>query len=342
MLKKRPLPGWLAGLIDHGFFVYNDLFFRDREVRGSPRLREDRFDGDGIPVRRLDHFFSRVREPAPLAVVPGSERTRNGCRIHDFTYASPILTGDAHNDVVRGRRYERRSDPTAPAVVLVLPYRQIAYFPFDLFAARLARAGFQAAILQTPYHLNRRSRRGTPGDGIATADLRSSFKAIRQGVKDLSALVERFRADGATSVGVFGMSLGSLISGHLAASDPDLAFAVLTAPAFCPGTILLRSNIFRRLRGNFRRLGLTIPQAAALLSAVHLDRRRPRVQPERILIVKAEHDRIVPPEEVERLWELWGRPPIRRLSQGHISVLFDPTFLPAVFEHLDRVGARPR
>jgi len=46
---------------------------------------------------------------------------------------------------------------------------------------------------------------------------------------------------------------------------------------------------------------------------------RPRVSHEARLIVGGLADRIVPPAEVEALWEHWGRPSVHWVPGGHFA-----------------------
>lgn len=341
MGRLTDLRGRAAVLVDHLFFAYNDLFFRDREVSDAPALREDRFESPRPVLRDVERFFRRPRRPVTLEVVPGSLRRTGDVEITDLEYDSPCPSGDARNDRVRCRRYRRLAGPIGPTIVFSLPYRLTHYPPFDRFAEQVSAMGYEAVLFQPPYHLDRRSRGGTPGEGIVGANFRKSFQAMRQGFQDLSCLVDALRRDGARGIGLFGMSMGSLYAGHVLCSDPEIQFAVLVAPACCPDTVLRTSPIMRRLRANLERLGIDLGRASALWSAVRLDGRRPAIVPRRILIVGAIHDQIVPIDEVENLIALWGDPPARTFAHGHISILMEPTLLPLALEHLRSVGAIP-
>lgn len=336
---KQHLRMRAAVLVDHLFFLYIDLFFRDREVKVGPYLREDRFDGSRSAVRDPERFFSPVRTPARFEV--RHEWKWEGTTVQHLCFDSPVRTGCDRNDVVHLRRYRRDGGPPRPTIVFSLPYRLTNYAPFDRYAERMVREGFDAILFQPPYHLDRRSRRGMPGEGVVGANFRRSFQAIRQGFKDLSTVLVTLRAEGVPRVGFFGMSMGSLLAGHVVCSDPEVDFAILTAPACAPDTILLQSEILRRLRRNLDRLGVERDRAASLWGAVRLDRRRPAIPTERILILAPIHDQVVPLHEFERLHEAWGRPPIRRLEHGHISVLAEPRLMEISLEHLRTIGALP-
>ena len=210
--------------------------------------------------------------------------------------------------------------------------------PFDRFAKACVRNGWQAVIYQPPYHYDRRLIRGNPGEGVVTANFRQALRGIQQGVKDLSALVQGLRAEGAPRVTLFGMSFGGLLGGHTVCAPDGPDSLILLVPSFCTDRIVRERPIFRRLRLNLSRCRFGIEKTARLWGSVRLDRRTPVLPSERILIMRSLYDQIVPCEEYDHLLEAWGRPRIVDFPQGHISVLGERRIVPLLLEHLRENG----
>jgi hypothetical protein len=69
----------------------------------------------------------------------------------------------------------------------------------------------------------------------------------------------------------------------------------------------------------------TLPGARELCeklnqTAVNLTLAQPAIPRDRILLIEGIHDLFAPKEDVEDLWQAWGRPEIWRLPHGHFGV----------------------
>ena len=306
-------------------------------MRSVPVLRPERFVPGGLPTEKIANFLRPARRAARLEPMPGRVRRCCGIESVDFRFPSPVRTGDGRNDMVRGRRYRSPDRPDAPAVIFSLPYRvAFIYHPFDRFARACVRAGWQAVIYQPPYHYDRRLIRGNPGEGVVTARFGRALRGIQQGVKDLSALIQGLRAEGAPRVALFGMSFGGLLGGHTACAPDGPDSLILLVPSFCTDRIVRDRPIFRRLRANLRRSQTGIENTARLWGSVRLDRRTPLLPTERILIMRSIYDQIVPFEEYDSLAKAWGQPRIVDFPHGHISVLTERRIVPLLLEHLEK------
>lgn len=236
-----------------------------------------------------------------------------------FRFTSEIATSWTPNNIVRGRLFARGADWRArPSVVLLHGWNGEAacWSLFPLWARRLARAGMNAALIELPYHGRRRHH----GDGLAanflSGDVVHVATAVRQALADARALIAWLAREGSPRVGVWGMSLGAWLSGWLACVEPRLGFAVLLSPVV---------DIARAVRelafcGPLRR---SLAGSDAGLERLNLAAHRPWLAPERILIVKPEHDLLAAGETIEALWRAWRHPDIWRLPHGHISVMMD-------------------
>jgi dienelactone hydrolase len=260
-------------------------------------------------LRRPDFFSPALSAPPELTFADESE----------FRFTSPITTAWPANNTVHGRLFPCGPDWRArPSVVLLHGWNgESAYWSlFPWWARQLARAGVNAAMLELPYHSRRRPRDDGAAANFISGDVLHVATAVRQALADVRALVAWLASEGSPCVGVWGMSLGAWLSGLLACTEPRLGFAVLLSPI---------ADIARAVRElafcEPIRRGLAPHDVA--LAGFNLAAHVPKLPPERILLLKSEHDLLAPGETIEGLWQAWKRPEMWRLPHGHISVMMD-------------------
>jgi pimeloyl-ACP methyl ester carboxylesterase len=252
-------------------------------------------------------------------LLSNSQRPQIECRLHGdrrLVYPSPVKTPYPENNIVHGRLFSAsanwREHPTA---ILLhgwnasLCYRYI----FPLLAARLRRVQVNTAMIELPYHMQRRPRNGNVTDFISS-DLERTVEAACQAVSDIRALCDWLASHGVPSVGLWGFSLGAWLAGLVARSEPDLSFSVLTTPIARIDRVITDLPFCEPVR---RSLGNGGPE----LRDLNLASRPPRIGPERILIMESVHDLFAPMETIEELWHAWGKPEIWRMHHGHISAM---------------------
>jgi pimeloyl-ACP methyl ester carboxylesterase len=184
---------------------------------------------------------------------------------------------------------------------------------FPYLARRLGRAGLNTAMIELPYHMQRRPPSGPVRDFISS-DLSGMLSATRQAIADTRALVHWLAGQGAPLIGLWGFSLGAWLAGLLAEVEPRLGFAVLTTPIARVDRVIAELPFCEPIR-----CGLGGRQVD--LSGLNLASHRPRVGSGGILLVESQYDQFAPAETVEELWQAWDKPEIWRASHGHISVL---------------------
>ena len=139
---------------------------------------------------------------------------------------------------------------------------------------------------------------------------------MAQWLAEVHGLVGWLRNQGATSVGVLGYSLGSLVGGLAATLWPDLDFVALLAPVGHHLHAIRRSRAAACVWPWMRR----VSPAEALLDRWAPLYRRP-VTP-RLLFLKTMYDVLQPTELQQDWWRDWSRPPAHEYPHGHMSVLF--------------------
>jgi pimeloyl-ACP methyl ester carboxylesterase len=247
-----------------------------------------------------------------------------------FHFKSTVSSPSEKNNLVRGRLFRAGEDWQRRPFLLVvhgwnaeLHYRRIC----PLLARGLNRRGMNAALIQLPFHMERRPG-GRHADFICD-NIPGMLNATRQAIADFNALLVWAKQQGCPKTALWGFSLGGWLAGlHLCASAAQDA-AVLAIAV---------SNLERAIRD----LEFCHPIRAALgvapidASRLNLATLKPRIAPERILLVEAIYDMFVPSETFREVAGAWGISEWKKVPQSHISSLFSPRTMREIMDWLAR------
>jgi Alpha/beta hydrolase family len=284
--------------------------------------------------------------PVPAALTEWKSRTGHVSFSHAI-YSSPYAPED---EVPGARRYAEhtrnevvhawllRQARAAPWVVCVHgagmgdPFADIMAFR----ASWLHAAGFNVAIPVLPHHGPRGAGRFTlafPSDDPA-----GNLHGAAQAIADVRALLAYIEARGERAV-LFGLSLGAYVAGAVAALEPSLAGVIVGVPvADIP--VLLRTHAPARFARH--------PRFEELYELAH--RLDPMTSPlglpvpvtgvRRIWAGRA--DRLVRPDDVERLAAHWDAPAVSWYQGGHLGFFGSPTVRRCVSDALVEAGVANR
>src|SRR5947208_311321 len=183
-------------------------------------------------------FFPAASDPARIEF----DRRRH------FRFPTPRPIEDEENNIVYGRLYRcAQRWRERPVIILLDGSPSIGYhIALPLIGRRFNRAGFNAALLVAPYHLQRRPCRPFEENCLEFA------RAMAQNVAEIRALTGWLLGEGCPSVALLGFSFGGWTAGLTACSDARIACAVLTVPA-----VRMRNSqpvVWRRVREALRAL----------------------------------------------------------------------------------------
>lgn len=252
----------------------------------------------------------------------------------EFSYRSPLATPWPENNVVPGRWFPVGDDwRRRPTVVLLHGWNAESTYRilFPYIAWRLNRAGLNTVMIELPYHGHRKPRGRGAVTNFLSNDLLQVVSATRQALADTRALIAWLHQQGAPFVGLWGFSLGSWLSGLLACNGPRLDAAVLSMPVSRIDRVIEELDFCRSIK---RRLA----EVEVELSPLNLTSYRPKISPEKILLVASEHDLFAPLETVEELWRAWDKPAMWRVRHGHISALLSAPTMERVVAWLARTS----
>lgn len=214
----------------------------------------------------------------------------------------------------------RHPDPSQPWLLCIhghqmgLPWVDLRAFR----AARLhRRLGLNLAFPILPLHGPRTVGRWG-GEGVFTGDVLDAIHAEAQALWDIRRLLTWIRAQGATRIGVYGLSLGGYTSALLASLDTHLACVIAGIP-LSDITALIGHHISPWQRRRAEQAGLHFAELGEVMRVVSPLALAPSVPWAQRAIFGAVADRLVPARQVRELWRHWERPALLWYQGAHLS-----------------------
>jgi dienelactone hydrolase len=273
-----------------------------------PRIVPEALDPAAVQAILSDPRLFIPPETAPNIELGGD---------HSFEFDSNVRTCYACNNRVHGKFYPTKGDwRKRPSVILVHGWNAETHYLAVLpnVARDLNKRGFNAAVLELPYHLHRRPPSGEKVTNFISENIPRMIEATNQAIADMNALVHWLKREGSPFVALWGYSLGGWLVGlHLTVSAAQDA-AVLMTPV---------SNLERAVA----ELEFCHPIRSALevtpvkLQCLNLGARKLAIEPRRVHLVEARYDQFVPRETYAQLSAAWSLPGWKVVPQGHLSIL---------------------
>jgi dienelactone hydrolase len=189
------------------------------------------------------------------------------------------------------------------------------------WARQAAARGIDVWMPSLPHHLQRAEAGEVPGQRALSPELSTSLDAVRQAVAETRLLAGWLRRNGASSVGVWGMSLGAWVAALAATLDADWDAVALWAPVASPAEVLFESGLVKLLRvavvdGGLSKEDLLAPEMAPMTPA----RRAALVPRSQVLVIAGVYDQVVAAPSVVRMARRWNVD-VRWVPHGHISLM---------------------
>jgi hypothetical protein len=233
----------------------------------------------------------------------------------------------------------RHQDATRPWVVCLHPFG-MGYPQLDLRAFRamwLHRAlGCNVVMPVAPLHGPRRVGR-LSGAAFMTYNLIDIVNGFGQAVWDVRRVLGWIRAQGGTTIALYGASMGAHIAGMVSGLDPDIACVVSAFPTTDLVELFLEHGpgSLRRKADQANLVGEDAKQVARLATPLAL----PALVPtDRLFIAAGLADRMATPAQALALWEHWGRPRIEWFNSNHVAFLWSGRVTGFVREALHKTG----
>jgi hypothetical protein len=327
-LAPNPL-AWASIAVDE--FAITSAYLATR--RRADALIQDRTAAAQTALDRLA-VGGYVEDPALLYPAPTapmsvrlSRRSRGGLSFEhlsfDSVHVAPAgiaeLTEWQHisNDRVHAYLLRHEDGPARPWAVVIHGHRMGESRDIRFLGSRPLHGdlGVNVAHLVLPMHgpRGRRDAHAFPG-----ADPVANLLGVTQSVSDARALLAWIRAETHLPIGVFGISLGGLVTSMLAAFEPDLACVVAGIPLTNIAMMLamtVKSRWGEEVLAETHFLDPAPVELSRLASPLSYDAVVPH---DRRFIYGAIGDRLVTARQAEALWQHWQQPTILWLHGGHI------------------------
>lgn len=236
----------------------------------------------------------------------------------EVTFPSPVKTDVEANNTVHAIYYRPVGEGPFPALV-VLHWLGGSYGILQAFCSRLAESDVAALFVWMPYY---GPRRGDSDRRLVSLDMDATVAGVQQAVKDVRRAAHWLRSRGDVErVGLMGVSLGAIVGATAAGVDPSFDAFISVIGAGDVASILTHPS--RETRGvpeEMARRGLTEASLREAIKGVVPSTFAHRIPRERVLMINAKHDEIIPRESTDALYDAIGKPEIRWYEGGHYTI----------------------
>jgi dienelactone hydrolase len=232
----------------------------------------------------------------------------------------------------------RHSGPERPWLICLHglgtggPYADFAGFRTPMLHHEL---GLNLLMPVLPLHGPRKPP-ALPVASLLSYDLLDAFHGVSQAVWDTRRLIQWARAQGATKIGVYGLSMGAYVAALLSGlENVDLVIAGIPL-CDIPDLFVHHAPVDQRQEAEDKGvLGVHTRELFELVSPLSVS---PQTKVESRFIFAGSDDKVSTPEQAERLWEHWGQPDIRWFAGGHVSFFWSSEVAPFVDHRLHKAG----
>lgn len=258
----------------------------------------------------------------------------NHYQAYTFEYPSLVNTGYPQNDIVRGHYLECTNRPHAPALIYLHGWREFdSTLGLRLPLAWFGPAGYHILMLHFPFHFERTPKGTLSGQLSLTGNLPLTITGVQQAISDVRQAIYWLRQRH-SKVGLMGKSLGGLIGSTTLIVEEALDAAALLVPATNSYTSVWKSTYTEMMRQDLRAQGLDEQKTWQLFEALRPANYPPRIEPQKILTVKAIEDRVCFPADTDTFVQRWNTPVVE-VPTGHLTVTLDKRVNEAVVKHFE-------
>jgi hypothetical protein len=288
------------------------------------------------------------RDPPPLRTPRITRSWAMGLTYERLSWPSQYETWEGEPNAPRWNAFERnrtaysyvvRTRPDRPWLVLLHGF-STGVPTADFFAFRARRLsqelGLNLILPVLPLHGPRRASR-LSGAELLSYNVIDFVTGMAQAMWDVRGAISWVRGQGATKIGVHGMSLGAYTGALLCALEPGLDLLVAGAP-LCDMPGLIEHHMPRRLRGKAVEAGILPEVLTDIFQPVSPLSYPSHVPTERIHMYAGVGDRMSTPEQAHRLWAHWNKPRVLWYEGSHISFLWSSEVTRFIDEALVEAG----
>ena len=311
--KRFPLPSDFRRVADE--LAEAELMYAERGWLADPRSYHrdpSRLDSADVSSSRgwaMGLGYERIDWESEFATYPGEPGSERWMRFKANQTATATIV--------------RHADGPRPWVIAVHGF--CMGFPFMDFSGlqveRIHRElGMNVAMPTLPLHGHRRATR-ISGEPFMSFELMNAVHGIAQAAFDIRRLISWVQDQGATSISLYGVSLGGYVVSLLAGLDDRIDAVVAGIPVSdFPELFHRHSPGHLRARAiEHRIMGGAAENVFRVVSPLSFDTQIPK---DRRFIFAGYGDRLATPPQAQRLWEHWDEPEISWYAGNHVGYLW--------------------
>lgn len=266
--------------------------------------------------------FELPAEPFEWTLTPSAEL---GARGYLLTFPSAVKTGSEANNTVTCKVWMPRDEAPAPRpAVILLHYLRGRFRPMEDAARYFASKGFVAALVYMPHYGPRASTEPGAKTEMISDNVEATVANFRQAVLDIRRAGDWLRSQKGvdrTRIGLFGVSLGSVVGALVAGADTRFTRSVfVVGGGDLPAIVLNESKETRTMRQRLVDGGWNAEKLEKALATIEPLRVASRVNPTGVLMINALEDQVVPRACTEKLVEAMGGPKVRWIKADHYTI----------------------
>jgi len=230
----------------------------------------------------------------------------------------------------------RHDGPPRPWMIHIHGYRMgTPYLDFKAFSSQYIHEtkGFNVLHYVIPLHGPRKIG-PTSGDGFLSPGYVNVIHAEAQAMFELRRIIGWLRSEGASQIGVHGISLGGFTAALLSTLEGDLSCVIAGIPAV--DLVKAARRLGRRnLLYFFDNLNMPWDDIEKMARVISPTAMKVKVPKKRRFIYAGVLDRLVHPAEPQSLWEHWDRPAIEWYQGNHMTFAGDKNVRAFIDDALD-------
>ena len=244
--------------------------------------------------------------------------------IFTVAFPSPVQGEIKENNRVRGRLWQPLEVGRRRPGVILLHWLGGNFTALELVGRHLAGKGIPTLMIYLPHYGPRRSADPELREKLIGTDITRTKKNLRQAVLDVRRagdwMASRPGID-PDRVGIVGISLGAVIGSLVSGIDDRFGrSAFIIGGGDLAGILFEASKETAKIRDSLVAEGWTRESVTAELRDVEPLTFAKRIDRDKILMLNAESDKIIPKACTLKLYEAIGKPEIQWFPGGHYAV----------------------
>ena len=239
-------------------------------------------------------------------------------------FSSAFKSKSAENDVVQ-LHIQLPIDVEKPPIVLILHYWGAPSLKVERsLALELNQRGIGAAIMTLPYHLTRTPKGAVSGALAIQPDPEKLKATMTQSVMDVRRSLDyiQSRNECGRIVGIYGTSLGAIVSSLAYAVDDRLGNAAFLLGGIELGKLVWKSSLLVPIKDELRAKGFNEQRLSKAFESVEPSKYLNSSKLGKTFVIRAKYDTVVPSECTDALIQALPQSKLLSIDSGHYGGVF--------------------